>query len=139
MLFYLEKISWFNNHLTLSQESEAKMIYSNNKNRLELWYNKSYSPPTTSQRPDTVLCIKNLNNKDDNRIYIFDAKYGINVDDSGVVGPVEDDINVMHRYRDAIVSKLSNEVQFKYDTFGAYVMFPYGDERSSRNINFIRV
>ncbi|MGH4049798.1 MAG: nuclease domain-containing protein [Clostridium sp.] len=128
-------------YLTLSQDAEAKMIYSNKKNRIELWYNKSYTPPTTNQRPDTVLNIRNLNNKDDNRIYIFDAKYRINVDDSGVIGPVEDDINVMHRYRDAIVSKLSkevNEVQFKYDTFGAYVMFPYGDEEKFKEHHFYK-
>jgi len=36
----------------------------------------------------------------------------------------------MHRYRDAIVSKLKNKVQFKYDTFGAYVMFPYKSVQS---------
>jgi hypothetical protein len=125
-------------YLTLSQDSEAKMVYSNKKNRLELWYNKSYSSPTTNQRPDTVLNIRNLNNEDDNRIYIFDAKYRINVDDKGVIGPVEDDINVMHRYRDAIVSKLSNKVQFKYDTFGAYVMFPYGDEEKFKKHNFYK-
>ncbi|MFT5875443.1 MAG: hypothetical protein ACI8WT_004436 [Clostridium sp.] len=125
-------------YFTLSKDSEAKMIYSNKKNRLELWYNKSYSSPTTNQRPDTVLNIRNLNNKDDNRIYIFDAKYRINVDDSAVVGPVEDDINVMHRYRDAIVSKLSNKVQFKYDTFGAYVMFPYGDEEKFKEHKFYK-
>ncbi|MBZ9607555.1 restriction endonuclease-like protein [Clostridium estertheticum] len=125
-------------YLTLSQDSEAKMIYSNKKNRLELWYNKSYSSQTTNQRPDTVLNIRNLNNKDDNRIYIFDAKYRINVDDKGSIGPVEDDINVMHRYRDAIVSKLNNKVQFKYDTFGAYVMFPYGDEEKFKEHNFYK-
>jgi hypothetical protein len=125
-------------YLTLSQDSEAKMIYSNKKNRLELWYNKSYLSPTTNQRPDTVLNIRDLNNKDDNRIYIFDAKYRINVEDRGVVGPVEDDINVMHRYRDAIVSKLKNKVQFKYDTFGAYVMFPYGDEDKFKEHDFYK-
>ena len=125
-------------YLNLNQDSEAKMIYASDKNRLELWYNKSYSSPTTNQRPDTVLCIKNLDNEDDNRIYIFDAKYRINVDKNGVIGPVEDDINVMHRYRDAIVSKLSNNIQFKYDTFGAYVMFPYGDEEKFKNHNFYR-
>lgn len=32
-----------------------------------------------NRRPDTVLSIRNLNNKDDNRIYIFDAKYRINI------------------------------------------------------------
>jgi len=125
-------------YLTLSQDSQAKMIYSNKKNRLELWYNKAYSSPTTNQRPDTVLNIRNLNNEDDNRVYIFDAKYRIYVDDKGKIGPVEDDINVMHRYRDAIVSKLSNEVQFKYDTFGAYVMFPYGDEEKFKEHDFYK-
>ena len=36
--------------------------------------------------------------EDDSRIYIFDAKYRINVDDKSVIiGPVEDDINAMHR------------------------------------------
>jgi len=125
-------------YLSLSQDSEVKMIYSNKKNRLELWYNKSYTSQTTNQRPDTVLNIRNLNNKDDDRIYIFDAKYRINVDDKGKIGPVEDDINVMHRYRDAIVSKLKNEVQFKYDTFGAYVMFPYGDEEKFKEHDFYK-
>ena len=86
-----------------------------------------------------MLNIRNLNNKNNNRIYIFDAKYRINVDDKGKIGPVEDDINVIHRYRDAIVSKLSNEVQFKYDTFGAYVMFPYGDEEKFKKNLFYHI
>lgn len=125
-------------YLNLNQDSEAKMIYSSDKNRVELWYQKYYSSPTTNQNPDTVLCIKNLKDEDDNRIYIFDAKYRINVDKNGIIGPVEDDINVMHRYRDAIVSKLNNHIQFKYDTFGAYVMFPYGDEEKFKNHNFYK-
>ena len=125
-------------YLTLSQDSEAKMVYSNKKNKLELWYNKSYSLPTTDQRPDTVLYIKNFNSKDDNRLYIFDAKYRINADNIDDIGPVEDDINVMHRYRDAIVSKLSNTSQFKYDTFGAYVMFPYGNEEKFKEHKFYK-
>lgn len=115
-------------YFSLLQDEKAKMVYSNSKNKLELWYNKSYSSPTTRQRPDTVLCIKKLNSKD-SRIYIFDAKYRVNVDSNGNAGPMEEDINVMHRYRDAIVSKLDNSFQFKYETFGAYVMFPYGDEK----------
>lgn len=44
----------------------------------------------------------------------------------------------MHRYRDAIVSKLSNKIQFKYDTFGAYVMFPYGDEEKFKAHNLYK-
>ena len=30
-------------YLSLLQDSEAKMVYKNNRNKLELWYNKSYS------------------------------------------------------------------------------------------------
>ncbi|MBU3136411.1 hypothetical protein KPL39_09025 [Clostridium gasigenes] len=76
-------------------------------------------------------------NKNDDRIYIFDAKYRVEVKND-VVAPLEDDINVMHRYRDAIVYKLSNKIQFKYDTFGAYVMFPYGDEEKFKDHNLYK-
>jgi len=123
-------------YLSLSQDSQAKMIYKNNKNKLELWYNKSYTMPTTDQRPDTVLHIRNLNDKE-NRTYIFDAKYRISISD-GKVGPMVEDINVMHRYRDAIVSKMSDEFQYKHETFGAYVMFPYGNEKDFKNHKFYK-
>jgi len=125
-------------YFSLLQDKEAKMIYSNRQNKLELWYNRSYSLPTTNQRPDTVLCIKNLNSKNDDRVYIFDAKYRVDIDTNGIVGPMEEDINVMHRYRDSIVSKLNNSFQFKYDTFGAYVMFPYADENTYQSHKFYK-
>jgi hypothetical protein len=114
-------------YLSLLQDSEAKMVYSNRKNKLELWYNKFYSSPTTNQRPDAVVHIRNIDDKDP-RVYIFDAKYRLSTDGNGKAGPMEEDINIMHRYRDAIVSKMTNEFNYKYDTFGAYVMFPYGNE-----------
>ena len=123
-------------YLSLLQDSQSKMVYRNDKNKLELWYNKSYSMPTTDQRPDTVLHIRNLNDED-NRTYIFDAKYRISVD-NGKIGPMVEDINVMHRYRDAIVSKMSDEFHYKYDTFGAYVMFPYGNEEDFLNHKFYK-
>lgn len=125
-------------YLTLLQESEAKMVYKNNRNKLELWYNKSYESPTTNQRPDTALYIKKINKEQDSRVYIFDAKYRVFVDNIGVVGPMEEDINVMHRYRDSIVSKMGNDFKYKYETFGAYVMFPYGDEEKYRNHKFYK-
>ena len=123
-------------YLSLLQDSQSKMVYKSNKNKLELWYNKSYSMPTTDQRPDTVLHIRNLNDKD-NRMYIFDAKYRISVE-NGKIGPMVEDINVMHRYRDAIVSKMSDDFHYKYDTFGAYVMFPYGNEEDFLNHKFYK-
>lgn len=124
-------------YLSLLYDSETKMVYSNNKNKLELCYNKSYSSPTTTQRPDTSLYIRNINDKN-SRIYIFDAKYRISIDSNGNVGPMEEDINAMHRYRDAIVSKISPDFKYKYDTFGAYVMFPYGDEEKFRSHKFYK-
>lgn len=123
-------------YLTLLQDSQTKMVYKGENNKLELWYNKSYTLPTTDQRPDTVLYIRNLNDKD-SRMYIFDAKYRIWVED-GKVGPMVEDINVMHRYRDAIVSRMSDNFRYKYDTFGAYVLFPYADEKDFLNHKFYK-
>lgn len=128
------------NGLTLSvvQSKESKLIYENFLgNKLELWYNKAYyGLPTTNQRPDTVLCMKGDKTKD--RVYIFDAKYRIFVDNNGEIGPMEDDINVMHRYRDSIVSENKKEDYFKYDTFGAYVMFPCADEEKFKEHRFYK-
>lgn len=124
--------------LSLTQNKEAKTTYiSKNGSSVDLWYNKVYSNlPTANQRPDTVLCLRN--NQDKCRVYIFDAKYRLSIDDKNIVGPMEDDINVMHRYRDAIVSEMNQGMQFKYDTFGAYVMFPYSNEEEFKDHKFYK-
>ena len=128
------------NGLTLSvlQNTQSKLIYENKEGeKLELWYNKAYNGlPTTNQRPDTVLCLKGDKTKD--RVYLFDAKYRIFIDNNGEIGPMEDDINVMHRYRDSIVSQNKQENYFKYSTFGAYVMFPYADEKKFESHRFYK-
>lgn len=36
----------------------------------------------------------------------------------------------MHRYRDSIVSENKSDEYYKYETFGAYVMFPCSDENN---------
>ncbi|SKB47145.1 hypothetical protein SAMN02745120_1654 [Acetoanaerobium noterae] len=124
--------------LSLTTNKTSKITYSNSTGKnIELWYNRTYSYlPTTSQRPDTVLCLRNLDKND--RIYIFDAKYRLKIDSENIVGPMEEDINVMHRYRDAIVSELDEKLQFKYNTFGAYVMFPYSDEVSFKKHKYFK-
>ena len=128
------------NGLTLSvlQNTQSKLIYENKLGeKLELWYNKAYyGLPTTNQRPDTVLCLKGDKTKD--RVYLFDAKYRIFIDNNGEIGPMEEDINVMHRYRDAIVSENKKEEYFKYSTFGAYVMFPCSDEKKFEEHRFYK-
>lgn len=61
--------------------------------------------PTTDQEPDAIIEIE-----DGTKFLIVDAKYRIGQDHAylaryGIAGPLADDINVLHRYRDAIVSK----------------------------------
>lgn len=122
-------------YLRLNTDKEASMIYKKDNKSLRLWYNKSYSVPTTIQRPDTVLHIENINSKE-KRTYIFDAKYRMKIDANGNESPLEEDINVMHRYRDAIVSETDDTINYKYDTFGAYVMFPCSDEKTFMSNRF---
>lgn len=124
--------------LSLLQNQEALMTYKNEEgDEVQLWYNKVYKNlPTTAQKPDTVLCLKNKNSTDD-RVYIFDAKYRVSIK-KGVVGPHEEDINVMHRYRDSIVSQFGDNHHFKYNTFGAYVMFPYSNEKEYMEHQFYK-
>ncbi|MER2191665.1 MAG: nuclease domain-containing protein [Solibacillus sp.] len=54
--------------------------------------------------------------------YIFDVKYALHIDKQGNLSPKHDDINVMHRYRDAIVAKTGQS--YEREMFGAYVLFP---------------
>jgi len=124
-------------YLSLLEGEEGKFVYQKGSKEIELWYNKSYSSlPTTKQKPDIVLGIKNIICMDE-RFYIFDAKYRIKSEISGGE-PMEEDINVMHRYRDSIVSRMDNGKGFKYDIVGAYVLFPCFDEKLFVNNKFYR-
>ena len=123
--------------LSLVHNKKAKCIYENSDGeKIELWYNKSYSNPTTNQRPDTVLYLNSSGLK--NRVYIFDSKYRLNINNDGTIGPMEEDINVMHRYRDSIVSEIKDNNHFKYETVGAYVMFPCSDEETFKNNKYYK-
>ncbi|MFC0475485.1 DUF2357 domain-containing protein [Robertmurraya beringensis] len=97
--------------------------------------------PTIPQKPDTMLSIEKKG-KDYTFNYIFDAKYRINYAQEGsyyknrynTPGPMEDDINTMHRYRDSIVAE--NNGPYERIAFGAYVLFPWFDEHSYQNHHF---
>lgn len=99
---------------------------------IELSYNPSGSYPTGPQKPDNVLSIKKQG-ADIKYQYVFDAKYRVNPAIPGsyyskhispTPGPEEDDINTMHRYRDAIVSNHKKTTPYERIMFGAYVLFP---------------
>lgn len=114
------------------------------KEKITLVYQKYYRDlPTTAQIPDSMLKIEKKG-KNYTFNYLFDAKYRIDyaVDGSsyqnryGSPGPMEDDINTMHRYRDAIVS--ASEGPYERLAFGAYVLFPWFDEVGYENHEFYK-
>ncbi|NUU61086.1 DUF2357 domain-containing protein [Paenibacillus agri] len=138
--------------VTLDQSRSAQMVYENpvNGEQFILYYNAipdSDKTPTLSQRPDNVLTLKK---KDAGKIkeykYVFDAKYRLNpaYEDTAYQkkyrqpGPEEDDINTMHRYRDAIVYQEKGSGEYERSMFGAYVLFPYPDEERYKTHHFYK-
>ncbi|RJX40275.1 DUF2357 domain-containing protein [Paenibacillus pinisoli] len=136
--------------VTLDKSQQAKMVYRNPKNgeKFTLYYNslpKGDHSETLGQKPDNVLTLK----KNDSAVeykYIFDAKYRLNPAYEGtsyhrkyrIPGPEEEDINTMHRYRDAIVYTDIKSRELERSMFGAYVLFPYHNEEEYRNHQFYK-
>lgn len=136
--------------VTLDRTKDAKMVYRNPKNGevFTLYYNalpEGDRSKTISQRPDNVLTLRKHEASVEYK-YIFDAKYRLNPAyegtsyhrDYGTPGPQEDDINTMHRYRDAIVYEAGNPKEYERSMFGAYVLFPYPNEAEFRNHHFYK-
>ncbi|HHV95639.1 MAG TPA: DUF2357 domain-containing protein [Clostridiaceae bacterium] len=132
--------------VTLVKGRSTKITYQNPKNgeKFTISYNPSITQvPTVTQTPDNILTLE----KHKSQIkyeYIFDAKYKINpaLDGTdykkayGMPGPEEEDINTMHRYRDAIVYKSSQRSDFERTIFGAFVLFPYNKEKEYQSHRF---
>ncbi|MGO4890393.1 DUF2357 domain-containing protein [Anaerobacillus sp. MEB173] len=128
--------------VNLSEKASAKCKYVHpmTKEKIVLHFQKYESKlPTLSQKPDTMLSIEKQG-KDFTYNYIFDAKYRIDfpVNDSkyATPGPLEEDINTMHRYRDALVVESGGS--FERNAFGAYVLFPWHDEASYQEHPFFQ-
>lgn len=138
--------------VTLDRSQSAKMVYQNpvNGEQFILYYNAipgSDKTPTVSQRPDNVLTLKK---KDAGWVkeykYIFDAKYRLDPAYEGTPyhqrygqpGPNEEDINTMHRYRDAIVYQEKGSGEYERSMFGAYVLFPYPHEERYKAHHFYK-
>lgn len=116
--------------LEKGQGSAIRFTHRTTGKELYVLYNRLFNKlPTLSQKPDNVIQFS-----DDERLYIFDAKYRIQFDQDylrkyGKAGPMEEDINTMHRYRDAIAipHPLTREHQ-RGVVIGAAVLFPHPDE-----------
>ncbi len=115
--------------VVLRKGEEASVRFSDKKTGkpLRVVYNRWFKPlPTISQKPDNIIELAG-----DNVLYLFDAKYRLAYDRDyllqyGGIGPTTEDVNTMHRYRDAIV--LQNALNPSEYTRGivreAVVLFP---------------
>ena len=137
--------------VSLVKGSSSKVKYCNSENGevITLSYNpKSGQVPTVAQKPDNVLSLeKKTVNQVGKKVkyeYVFDAKYRVNPALEGsdyyntishTPGPETDDINTMHRYRDAIVYHNGAD-PYERTMFGAYVLFPYANKEEYRNHKF---
>ena len=131
--------------LLKGQRSKVKYLNPDNGEIITLSYNpKEINVPTVTQKPDNVLRLEKKGAKI-NYEYVFDAKYRINEARDGSMykkiyqkpGPQEDDINAMHRYRDAIVYQ-NNASPYERTMFGAYVLFPYHEQKEYMQHRFYK-
>lgn len=133
--------------VSLIKGQRSRVRYRNPENGeiITLSYNpKEISGATVPQKPDNVLSLKKKGAKNDYE-YVFDAKYKINPALEGsqyqaaykTPGPQEEDINTMHRYRDAIVYQ-HEASPYERTMFGAYVLFPYRNQEEYRNHKFYK-
>jgi predicted component of viral defense system (DUF524 family) len=102
-------------HPVTGEEITLKYQYDTSSNRV----------PTVQQKPDSMLSI-GKKGKDYQYQYIFDAKYRLDLETYSEPGPMQDDINTMHRYRDSIV--VNSDGRYERTAFGAYVLFPWYEE-----------
>ncbi|WP_294353774.1 DUF2357 domain-containing protein [uncultured Clostridium sp.] len=123
-------------NVKLRKGEQSSLTYINPKTneKFSVIYNGKRESKTSGQYPDNIL---SLNKEGSSKKYefIFDAKYKID-NSGGIKGPKEEDINTMHRYRDAIVCRDKN--RYKHTIFGAFVLFPYDDEEKFKDHPFYK-
>ncbi|WP_432352934.1 DUF2357 domain-containing protein [Sporosarcina sp. A2] len=116
-------------NLDKSRTAERKYIHPVTNEEITLKYQfdtNSNRVPTVQQKPDSMLSI-GKKGKTYQYQYIFDAKYRLDLETyPDMPGPMQDDINTMHRYRDSIVVNTGD--RYERTAFGAYVLFPWFEE-----------
>lgn len=135
------KIKRFKTTVTLAKGRPAALQFQHKASGKTFYvvYNRLFNRlPTLAQKPDNVIQLAS-----EEQMYILDAKYRVQFDrqyvaQNGGPGPTADDINTMHRYRDAIV--LPHPLRpGEYKTgvvIGAAVLFPLPDEETYRQHRF---
>lgn len=131
--------------LVKGRSSRITFLNTQTGEQFYLAYNPAESKTqTVNQKPDNVLELEKKGSKTAYK-YVFDAKYRIESTPDGSFypdtkpGPKVDDINTMHRYRDSIVyENPDSRFTFEKTMFGAYILFPYGDEEEYRDHRFYK-
>lgn len=128
--------------LIKGQESHMNYINPKTNEKFTVFYNGKRDSRTVGQMPDNIL---SLTKEGSSKSYefIFDAKYKVDTSKRYIekfksIGPKEEDINTMHRYRDAIVYSNKDNIKYKNSIFGAFVLFPYDDEEKFKENRFYR-
>lgn len=123
------------------KSSALRFVHKPTGKPLFLVYNRLFNRlPTIAQKPDNVIQFAS-----ETRFYIFDAKYRIQFDRDyiaqyGGPGPTTDDVNTMHRYRDAIAipHPMRPQEYIQSVVTGAVVLFPYPHEETYRTHRFYK-
>lgn len=116
--------------LKKGRTSTMSFIHRKTGETFTLSYNRKLNAePTVAQKPDNMLMLK----KEMSNVtyqYVLDAKYKLGyekVDEVLLEVPKEEDINTIHRYRDAIVSREGEEA-YQHEVFGGVILFPGSEE-----------
>ena len=130
--------------VALRKGKSSTLVYENprTKEKFRVLYNTNTLSGTINQKPDNILSI----DKGKNTMayeFVFDAKYKIENSENyknryGGIGPKEEDINTMHRYRDAILYKNKDNNKYENCIFGAFVLFPHKDEEDFKKHSFYK-
>lgn len=121
------------------KQSAMRFVHKPTGIEIFLVYNRLFNKlPTIAQQPDNVIQFASAE-----RFYIFDAKYRIQFDSDyikqyGGLGPTTEDVNTMHRYRDAIAipHPMKSGAWKAGSVIGAVALFPYTDEAAYRSHKF---
>ena len=120
----------------IKNEDGSQVEYeTDNGDTIILQYNQKQDSFTTTQKPDNLFII-NKQSSGRNWQYVFDAKYKIKSycnENNSYIGPEQDDINTMHRYRDAIIAEKNEEAI--HTVVGAFVLFPYPGDKDQYKDN----
>lgn len=130
--------------VSLRKGKASTLVYENpkTKEKFRVLYNTNTLSGTINQKPDNILSVDKEGNTKAYE-FIFDAKYKADYSEAyinryGGIGPKEEDINTMHRYRDAIVYKNKDDNKYKNCVFGAFVLFPCKEEEKFKDHHFYK-